>query len=230
MGMSGKNSFVLYKDFNSTVSEMPRELVGDLFKAVFQYQDNGTVPEVPPELTFLLKTLISQFDRDNKKYEKTREKNRENARKRWDAIASGGMQADAKHADSDSDSDSDSGSDNGSDTSCTPSESEAKKKSTSAPESKQKGTGSAGKKMVRPKSDEVAAYMAEWSSGRSDIDSLSEVQSQAESERFCDHFESNGWRVGGKAAMRDWKSSVRNWLRSPLRANNSTKKKRNVGI
>lgn len=30
---------------------------------------------------------------------------------------------------------------------------------------------------------------------------------------FFDHFESNGWKVGGKAAMKDWKAAARNWSR-----------------
>jgi len=34
---------------------------------------------------------------------------------------------------------------------------------------------------------------------------------------FCDHYQSNGWRVG-KAAMRDWKAAVRNWAKRDLEA------------
>lgn len=32
-------------------------------------------------------------------------------------------------------------------------------------------------------------------------------------EQFFDHFQSNGWKVGGKAPMKDWKAAVRNWER-----------------
>ena len=35
-----------------------------------------------------------------------------------------------------------------------------------------------------------------------------------DSEAFVDHFSSNGWKVGGKAAMKDWKAAVRNWGRN----------------
>ena len=31
---------------------------------------------------------------------------------------------------------------------------------------------------------------------------------------FLDHFNSNGWKVGGKAAMKDWKAAARNWMRN----------------
>ena len=31
---------------------------------------------------------------------------------------------------------------------------------------------------------------------------------------FWDHFSSNGWKVSGKAVMKDWKAAVRNWVRN----------------
>jgi len=36
---------------------------------------------------------------------------------------------------------------------------------------------------------------------------------EAEVDSWFDHFTSNGWRVGGKALMRDWKAAMRNGLR-----------------
>jgi len=35
-----------------------------------------------------------------------------------------------------------------------------------------------------------------------------------EAEAFYDHFESNGWKVGGKAAMKDWHAAARTWKRN----------------
>lgn len=35
-----------------------------------------------------------------------------------------------------------------------------------------------------------------------------------EGNKFYDHFSSNGWKVSGKAPMKDWKASVRNWVRN----------------
>lgn len=32
-----------------------------------------------------------------------------------------------------------------------------------------------------------------------------------EAEKFYNHFESNGWLVGGKSKMKDWKAAARNW-------------------
>lgn len=34
-----------------------------------------------------------------------------------------------------------------------------------------------------------------------------------QSEAFYDHFKSNGWKIGGKTPMQDWKSAVNSWIR-----------------
>lgn len=39
-------------------------------------------------------------------------------------------------------------------------------------------------------------------------------------EAFFDHFTSNGWLVGGKTKMKDWKAAVRNWERNERKWNN----------
>lgn len=31
--------------------------------------------------------------------------------------------------------------------------------------------------------------------------------------KFFDYYESNGWKIGGKSKMKDWKAAVRNWER-----------------
>ena len=57
------------------------------------------------------------------------------------------------------------------------------------------------------------------------IPSIEEVKSYGreiglafgECEAFWDYFTSNGWKVGNKAPMKDWKASLRNWKRSPYR-------------
>lgn len=35
-----------------------------------------------------------------------------------------------------------------------------------------------------------------------------------DSDKFYDHFASNGWKVSGKAPMKDWKAAARNWARN----------------
>lgn len=35
---------------------------------------------------------------------------------------------------------------------------------------------------------------------------------ELEAEKFFNHFQSNGWQVGGKTPMQDWKASARSWI------------------
>jgi outer membrane biosynthesis protein TonB len=67
------------------------------------------------------------------------------------------------------------------------------------------GAGGETKVFKPPTLEEVKAYAAEK---RFDLDA----------ESFIDHYAANGWKVGGRAAMKDWKAAVRNWMRSPYRA------------
>ncbi len=56
------------------------------------------------------------------------------------------------------------------------------------------------KRFVKPKLEELKVYFA------------SKDQDELEAERFMNHFDSNGWRVGGKSPMKDWKAAARNWI------------------
>jgi hypothetical protein len=50
--------------------------------------------------------------------------------------------------------------------------------------------------------------------------------SKSESEKFWDHYSSNGWKVG-KNSMKDWKAACRNWKKNidPSKYNHSGEKK-----
>lgn len=54
-----------------------------------------------------------------------------------------------------------------------------------------------------PSMDDVRAY---WAAARLSGDP----------EQFFDHFQANGWKVGGKTPMKDWQAAARNWSRREL--------------
>lgn len=62
------------------------------------------------------------------------------------------------------------------------------------------------KQFTPPDLGEVLAYAAELER------SPKNAGAQAEASRFIDHFTSNGWRVGGKSPMVDWRASFRGWM------------------
>lgn len=106
-----KKSVLVYVDWISTFEELDDEEAGKLIKHFFRYV-NDLNPEPPDRVTKLVFEPIKQsLKRDLVKYESIRQKNKENADKRWqnnNATASDRMKENANHADSVSVSDSDS--------------------------------------------------------------------------------------------------------------------------
>lgn len=62
-------------------------------------------------------------------------------------------------------------------------------------------------KFIKPSKGQITNYL----SAEHKID---EFTAMGITDAFLDHFESNGWKVGGKAPMKDWKASMRTWLRN----------------
>lgn len=64
------------------------------------------------------------------------------------------------------------------------------------------------KKFIPPSFEEVRDHFLEkkWTA-------KIEFDENEESEKFLDYFNSNGWKVGGKAAMKDWKAAINNWIK-----------------
>lgn len=67
--------------------------------------------------------------------------------------------------------------------------------------------GSARARFTPPTLQEVRGYAAEYCRDKR-LD-----PGGFDAERFIDHYTANGWRAG-KAPMRDWRATVRNWCRS----------------
>jgi len=85
--MEEKKSFILYADLIHTVSKMPSDKAGDLFKHILQYvnDDDPITEDLIVELTF--EPIKQQLKRDLSKWEdkkgKQSEKGREGNLKRW---------------------------------------------------------------------------------------------------------------------------------------------------
>jgi hypothetical protein len=55
-----------------------------------------------------------------------------------------------------------------------------------------------------------------------------EKSSKLEAEKFFNYFQSNGWKVGGRAPMKDWRAAARNW--SLNSASFKSQKKSNLNV
>ena len=66
-------------------------------------------------------------------------------------------------------------------------------------------------RFVKPTIEQVRAY-------------CEKIQSSIDADYFYDHYEANGWKVGGKAPMKDWQATVRNWERNGYSSGRKEKK------
>lgn len=104
-----KNSFLIYCDIIHTVEKLDDLQAGKLFKHLLKYvnDQNPIADDIVTEIAF--EPIRQSLKRDLIKYESIRERNSENAKKRWNATASDRIPKvpnDTKNADSDSVSDS----------------------------------------------------------------------------------------------------------------------------
>lgn len=66
-------------------------------------------------------------------------------------------------------------------------------------------------RFVKPTIEEVRAYCKERQNG-------------IDADYFFDYYEANGWKVGGKAPMKSWQATVRNWERNGYSSGRKEKK------
>ena len=79
--MTEKISFILYSDYKKHFAKLSDEEAGRLIKAVFQYVEDRSVPELSPCADILFSFISEQLDRDLAKWEKIRKKRAEAGRK-----------------------------------------------------------------------------------------------------------------------------------------------------
>ena len=111
-----KPSFLVYYDNEVVVLRLPDEEAGKLFKSLFPYGKKAIKPDFDesPALAMAFDILSMAIDRDNERYVKKCEKNRENIKKRWEGTGKQSntsvyesKQSNTKYTDRDKDRDKD---------------------------------------------------------------------------------------------------------------------------
>jgi hypothetical protein len=102
-----KKSFILYAELINVVEKLNDEQAGILFKHVLRYV-NDQNPVAPDQFTeVIFEPIRLMLKRDLVKYENIREKNKDNAKKRWDAVAFDRIQSNTYDAVNVNDNDND---------------------------------------------------------------------------------------------------------------------------
>ena len=79
--MDGRTSFVLYTEYRQYTALLNDEECGKLLKSLFDYVENGAVPDFEGSLQMAFLVIKNQLDRDNEKYESRCKRNKENGAK-----------------------------------------------------------------------------------------------------------------------------------------------------
>lgn len=196
--MDSKKSFILYCDVGQHLELLSNEDAGLLFKGIVHYADTGDPPKLPPMATMAFSFIRAQIDRDQEKWNNTREKRRA-------AGKSGGIKSgESRHRDTEAnEANASSFKQNQAD--------EADNANATVPVNgnvpvnvikiESKADKPPHPRFTPPSEDDAIAYFCEQGS------------SAVEAQSFIDYFAANGWKIGGRASMKDWQAAARNWIR-----------------
>ena len=88
-----KDTFILYTSYKDAIMILSDEQAGRLLKAIFEYATTGVKIEIDDmAVKFAYMLIVSQIESSNRQYEKKCERNRENAAKRWQSMATENIQ------------------------------------------------------------------------------------------------------------------------------------------
>ncbi|MBR6241930.1 MAG: hypothetical protein IKQ90_00380, partial [Ruminococcus sp.] len=82
--MTEKISFILYSDYKKHFAKLSDEEAGRVIKAIFQYVEDRSVPELSPCADILFSFISDQLDRDLAKWEDIKKKRSDAVKKRWE--------------------------------------------------------------------------------------------------------------------------------------------------
>lgn len=195
--MDGKNSFILYCDTGQHLELLSDEDAGLLFKGIVHYADTGEPPQLPPMAAMAFSFIRAQIDRDQEKWNTTREKRR--AAGKFGGLKSGESRQrsnEAKEANASNPKQNEAD--------------EADNVNVTVPVTgnvpvtvinREKTDKPPRPRFTPPSEDEAINYFDEQGS------------SAAEAKSFLDYYAANGWKVGGRATMKNWQAAARNWIR-----------------
>lgn len=180
--MGSQPGIVLYRDnYQNVRNVLTQDQKGDLLDALIDgaYQGDDQLVRMAYNI------FDAAIQRTNEKYQEIREKNRENARKRWEKIKEKADAYDRIRSDT---------------TASEPMRDDATQTKTETQAQAQAETHDRKKRniFIPPTVDEVRAY-------------CQERRNTINAEQFVNYYEARGWELKPGQKMKDWKASIRTW-------------------
>ena len=193
--------FCAYHSYLKAMEPLTDEECGRLFRALLDYSQSGTVPQLEGNERFVFPTMQDQIDRDAKRYSDRCKKNRNNILQRYTNVDDGirSYTNATKEKEKEKEKDKENKEKVIADA-ITKKKIEEFKASILSGTPAEKPDKPTRPRFVPPDETEVIAFFRESGSDKE------------EAEAFRDYYEANGWKVG-KNSMKDWKAAARGWIR-----------------
>ena len=183
-----KDSFILYKKKKSLFDKLPDAQAGQLVKAIFQWQTDGSRP-TDTMIDLLLEDFIVDFDRDGEKYTSYVESRRKAAVTRWSKKSAEAPSCPTPAVRTQPSTSQEAPCLFGNDAIPVPAQVPKKTRA--------KGTAT----FIPPTVEEVRAYCESRNNG-------------IDAQYFVDYNTARNWVYKGGVKMKDWKAAVRTWERN----------------
>ena len=192
-------SFVLFTKINEVVKELTNEQKGQLFQAILDYQESGEVPDMDVLIKLVFLPIKHDMDYCTAQREEATRKKSEAGKRSAEVRSTKAKQAEQNEQPSTPL--------NTVEQCSTPLNTVQHNVNVNINEDvnvNNKKHIERGTRSAHPTLEDVKEYLREYHPDNAD-----EI-----AEKFFDHFTSNGWKVGGRTPMKDWKAAVRNWCRN----------------
>ncbi len=202
-----RDSVVLYTEYAAHIERLSMEQRGELFTAIFAYQTGSNMPKLDDVTGMAFDFISAQLKRDNLKYDET-------CRKCSEAGKLGGRPKKAIPVEKQTEANG--YSENQTKTKKADNENEDDYDNVNENgDDFNKRMSAPPKRFHPPTLEEVEEYCAEKGY-------------RIDAERFIAYYASIGWKVGGKAPMKDWRSAVVSWAHRDKGGGSPKKKSRSI--
>lgn len=236
MAKERKRSFVFNCDWQEVLMEYPAEVRLEVYDAIIRYVASGTLSELKPLSKMAFSFIKKEIDYNNARYDDIIAKRSEAGRKGMQSRYAGEVTDDNKNNKcyqsitkltepnkanlNDNVNDNDNVNVSSNEDNINPHSSDdelpplpgaalpqdeisvdddgLKATETTPPPGSAPPPSPKRKVFKKPDMDEIRAYCAER-------------HNSVDAEHFYDHYEANGWKIGGKSPMKDWRAAVRTW-------------------
>ena len=198
-----RKGFIVFFDIAESLEAFNDEETGRIFRAMIAYAKNGEELPLPDREAIAFGFIKPQLERDGERYADICAKRKAAIEARWNNEKNTNDTNEYKSIQkiqmntNDTKTNTKTKTDTNTDTKTSTNTNTNTNTESVLPHKPPKGA-EPQKRFIAPTVEMVAEYCRERNNG-------------VDAQRFVDYYSSNGWKVGGRGAMKDWKAAVRTW-------------------